>query len=381
MATNERTPTCFLSYSWDSPEHRSWVRHLAAELRSNGVDAILDVFHAPLGADLTHFMGRIAACDFVLVVCTPRFRAKSLQAPGAGGVGYEQAIITGQIFSGTAKPEKFIPILRSGSAAESLPDYLLNRHWADFRDDSRFAQNLELILGAIFAAPEYAMPPIGPRPTFATTLGDLPTFRVRYFEGFDLDDDDPVAGARYSTIWTIGADGPWHGSIRGGLYRLSNTTDTAAVRYGYVGLGKVAGGPLDDLSSTRASVDVGIGEQNIGPFTAAGLLFRFDRSRRFYTGLVLSRHASGNDRRSQLQLVRRDAQGLGLTPLGGPHGMDASKRVKLAITGRGETLDLSVDNEPFRSIPAPGDMRGDPGLLAIGTGDFEFDNFVIADVD
>jgi hypothetical protein len=27
------------------------------------------------------------------------------------------------------------------------------------------------------------------------------------------------------------------------------------------------------------------------------------------------------------------------------------------------------------------DMRGDPGLLAIGTGEFEFDNFAIADVE
>jgi hypothetical protein len=26
-------------------------------------------------------------------------------------------------------------------------------------------------------------------------------------------------------------------------------------------------------------------------------------------------------------------------------------------------------------------MRGDPGLLAIGTGEFEFDNFAIADVE
>lgn len=344
------------------------------------MDAILDAFHAPLGADLTHFMGRIAACDFVLVVCTPGFRTKSLQASGAGGIGYEQAIITGQIFTGAARPEKFIPIIRSGSAAESLPDYLLTRHWADFRDDSRFAQNLEQILRAIFAAPQYAIPPIGPRPTFAATPGDLPTFRVRYFEGFDLDDDDPVAGPRYSTIWTIGADGPWRGSIRGGVYRLSNTTDTAAVRYGYIGLSK-GDGPRDDLSNARASVEVAIGEQHIGPFTAAGLLFRFDRSRRFYTGLVLSCHASGGDSRSQLQLVRRDAQGLGLTPLGGPQGMDASKRFRLAIVGRGEFLDLSVDDQPFRSIPAPGDMRGDPGLLAIGTGEFEFDNFAIADVE
>jgi hypothetical protein len=195
-----------------------------------------------------------------------------------------------------------------------------------------------------------------------------------------LDDDDPVAAPRYNSIWTIGADGPWRGNIRGGMYRLTNTMDTSAVRYGYIGLGK-ADAPLDDLSNVRASVDVRIGGQHIGPFTGAGLLFRFDRLRRFYSGLVMSRYGSGGDNRGQLQLVRRDQQGLGLTPLGAPPGLDAAKAVRLAIAGRGELLELSVDDHVFRSIPAPGDMRGDPGLLAIGTGEFEFDNFVIADVE
>jgi hypothetical protein len=380
MAKSTRTPTCFLSYSWDSPEHRSWVRRLAAELRSNGVDAIVDAFHAPLGADLTQFMGRIAGSDFVLVVCTPAFRAKSLQSSGAGGIGYEQAIITGQIFTGAARPEKFIPILRSGSVSESLPDYLMNRHWADFRDDSQFAQNMEQLLRAIFAAPEHAIPPIGPRPAFAPAGEPLATFRVRYFEGFDLDDDDPIAAPRYNSVWTIGADGPWRGSIRGGVYRLSNLSDMEAVRYGYVGLGRNEG-PLDDLSDVRAAVDVQIGGEHIGPFTGAGLLFRFDRSRRHYTGVVLARSPGGSSNRGQLQLVRRDGKGFGLIPLGGPPALNASKRVRLAITGRGESLDISVDDQLFRSVAAPGDMRGDPGLLAIGTGEFEYDNFVIADVE
>ena len=116
--TATAAPTCFISYSWDSPGHCAWVAHLASQLRAHGVDAILDAFHAPLGSDLTTFMGRIATCDFVLLICTPAFRTKA-QASAAGGVGYEQAIITGQIFTGVRKPERFIPILRTGSPAFS----------------------------------------------------------------------------------------------------------------------------------------------------------------------------------------------------------------------------------------------------------------------
>jgi hypothetical protein len=31
-------PECFISYSWDSEAHKDWVRSLATELMSNGVN-------------------------------------------------------------------------------------------------------------------------------------------------------------------------------------------------------------------------------------------------------------------------------------------------------------------------------------------------------
>ena len=31
-------PTAFISYSWESDEHRDWVRGLATDLRARGVD-------------------------------------------------------------------------------------------------------------------------------------------------------------------------------------------------------------------------------------------------------------------------------------------------------------------------------------------------------
>ena len=42
-------PTCFLSYSWDSDEHREWVRALATRLREDGVEALLDQFQLAPG--------------------------------------------------------------------------------------------------------------------------------------------------------------------------------------------------------------------------------------------------------------------------------------------------------------------------------------------
>ena len=368
-------PTCFISYSWDSPEHRDWVAQLASKLRANGVDAALDAWHAPLGGDLAAFMGHLATCDFVLLICTPEFRAKSARGV-AGGVGYEQAIITGQIVTGSAKPEKFIPLLRSGSAAESLPDYLLSRHWADFRDDARFEESFASLLRALFASPRHAIPPIGPRPSFAQGSATV-SYQLRYFEAFDLDEDDPVASPRYAGIWTIGEDGPWRGGIREGVYRLANSSDPSAVRYGYVGLGDGVGA-LDDLTDARVSVDVRVGERDSCPFTSAGLMFRFDRERRLYTGLVLTRQVRGRESRGQLQLVTRNDRGFGLMPLGSPSRFDASRTVTLGIIGRGDVLSLFVNDEPFRSVPAPAGLRGDPGLLALGTGEFEFDNFTIA---
>ena len=60
---------------------------------------------------MTHFMeSEIEACDFVLVMCTPNYAKKSKSR--AGGVGYEQQIISGILASGIDR-RKFIPLVRA----------------------------------------------------------------------------------------------------------------------------------------------------------------------------------------------------------------------------------------------------------------------------
>lgn len=115
MPFDTSPPKVFVSYSWESDDHKEWVRALAERLTQNGVNVRLDQWHLVLGQSLTQFMEtEVHTCDFVLVVCTKDYYRKSLAR--TGGVGYEQQIITGNIVAGNPR-EHFIPIVRDGDFA------------------------------------------------------------------------------------------------------------------------------------------------------------------------------------------------------------------------------------------------------------------------
>jgi len=124
-------PTAFISYSWESPEHKTWVKNLAARLRSDGIETILDQWNLKLGDQLTEFMERsIRENDYVLVICTPKYKIKSDNR--TGGVGYEGDIITSEIFS-YRNNKKFIPIHREGEWKEAAPISFLGKYYVDFK--------------------------------------------------------------------------------------------------------------------------------------------------------------------------------------------------------------------------------------------------------
>jgi hypothetical protein len=61
----------FISYSWDSAEHKKWAHALATQLRTDGIDAIIDQTHLQLGARSPEFMERsVRESASVLVICT-----------------------------------------------------------------------------------------------------------------------------------------------------------------------------------------------------------------------------------------------------------------------------------------------------------------------
>lgn len=159
-------PRCFISYGWESNEHKDWVRTLAEELMRNGVETFLDQWDIQLGSDIPEYMETcVRKSDFVILVCTPVFAAKA--NTGKGGVGYEKHIVTGEIYWGTGSPSKFIPLLRKGNQQQSLPSYLKSKNYIDFRNDNEFDSKLEELLRHMYKSPKYTRPPLGRQPSFA----------------------------------------------------------------------------------------------------------------------------------------------------------------------------------------------------------------------
>ncbi|WP_371919426.1 toll/interleukin-1 receptor domain-containing protein [Pseudomonas sp. URIL14HWK12:I12] len=156
-----RPPKVFVSYSWDSPEHRQWVAHLAATLRSNGIDAILDQWHVRGGEDLAAFMDRsLREADRVLVICTEGYYQRAVARQG--GVGYEHTMVTGELMRDVGS-NKFIPIVRQSGYQTQVPPELSGRLRYDLAPGPNYAAQLETLIRDLHNVPT-PIPPLGLNP-------------------------------------------------------------------------------------------------------------------------------------------------------------------------------------------------------------------------
>ena len=156
-----RPPKVFISYSWDNQNHEEWVLKLAATLRENGVDVILDKWELNRpGQLLPNFMERsIAESQRVICVMTPNYKKKTDQL--TGGVGFEYSIITAELFS-NIDTTKFIPLIRAGEDHDAIPVALRGRKYVDMRG----SESTEELLRDIYKEPKYEKPPLGEKPAF-----------------------------------------------------------------------------------------------------------------------------------------------------------------------------------------------------------------------
>jgi hypothetical protein len=170
--TNSKVPRAFVSYAWEDDEHKDWVRRLAARLRCDGVDVLLDRWEAVPGDQLPQFMERaVRDADYVLIVCTPRYKQKS--DGRVGGVGYEGDIMTGEALV-NRDPRKFIPILRKGSWKEAAPSWLVGKYYVDLRGDPYSVEHYQDLL-TTFHGQRAQAPPLGPAPQWSIAGGQPAT--------------------------------------------------------------------------------------------------------------------------------------------------------------------------------------------------------------
>lgn len=152
------TPSAFISYSWDDEAHREWVRTLAARLRADGIDVTLDRWGAVPGDQLPAFMEQaIRKNQFVIIICTPRYKSRS--DAREGGVGYEGDIMTAEVMT-QQNDRKFIPVLRSGTWLQASPSWLTGKYHINLSNNPYNERDYEDLIRTLLGIRETA-PPIG----------------------------------------------------------------------------------------------------------------------------------------------------------------------------------------------------------------------------
>lgn len=155
-------PTVFVSYSHDNEQHEAWVLKLATDLRSHGVNAILDQWDLRLGSDLRFFMeGGLSSAHLVLCICTENYVQRINS--GLGGAGYEGMIMSQSLLS-NANSEFVIAIVRNNSSTQKVPLAFGSKLYIDFSDDSNYVAKYWELLERIYGEDSKKKPPLGPNP-------------------------------------------------------------------------------------------------------------------------------------------------------------------------------------------------------------------------
>lgn len=117
------TADLFISYAWTTPEHREWVRLLAAHMKAIGYDVLVDA-DLDYGDGLSGFMRRATDCRHVLLVVDENYVYRADNLPDSG-VGIEN-----RWFSGVhdKKPATWLSVLLKDNPDFRLPAWLIGHN-------------------------------------------------------------------------------------------------------------------------------------------------------------------------------------------------------------------------------------------------------------
>jgi len=122
-----QVPKIFISYSWDSEQHKQNVLAFAQQLMSQGIDVALDQFESfPAQGWANWMLDQIEQCDYVLIVCTEIYnRRVRRKEDGRGkGVTWEGTIMTDVLYDDFHQNTRFIPIVFSTEDMPHVPRFL-----------------------------------------------------------------------------------------------------------------------------------------------------------------------------------------------------------------------------------------------------------------
>lgn len=199
----------------------------------------------------------------------------------------------------------------------------------------------------------------------ATTPGaaiDLRHFSWKDQQPFFLETFD--ASKPTNAVFQHYDEAQWQARLAEGIFQLKNTVSADAVKYHYFSVND------HEMSLLPVAVEVKVEPRHTHPQPAAGLIFCFDRdSRRYYAFCV------GNDR--SYYVWRKDDKAY--TPLfsGRNSLLQPDAYNKTAIIRDGASIYLFINDEHIKTVQDSQLTNGDTGIVAMGMGNFYFDNLAV----
>ncbi|MGH0545592.1 toll/interleukin-1 receptor domain-containing protein [Bacillus cereus] len=149
----------FVSYSWDSEEHKQWVLELVRKLRSEGYDANFDRgITSTSTVNLNQMMvEHMRDDDYIIIVLTEKYTVK---ADGfAGGVGFETLLSLPIIQQNL---DKLIILTRQPAVLQKvIPFHLQGINYIDFSNLAEFDDKFEELIYRLQKVPMFDLGPIG----------------------------------------------------------------------------------------------------------------------------------------------------------------------------------------------------------------------------
>lgn len=135
----------FISYSWDSEDHREWVQKFATDLDCYAeLDVLCDIFDLDELSDKNFYMEKMMKSNFVFVVATKKYKAKADSRDG--GVGIETYLTTARHWDELSKNNGKSSIIMLKREEDSVPEYLKGKIFIDFSDDRAYQKSFGRVI-------------------------------------------------------------------------------------------------------------------------------------------------------------------------------------------------------------------------------------------
>lgn len=154
-------PKIFVSYSQDNKNLKNWALKLSTDLRTHGVDVILDQWDLRLGQDLRFFMEQgLSSSQKILCICSSNYTKKVNE--GVNGAGFEGMIMTRSLLE-NCNQDYIIPIIRDNPNGK-IPRVFGSKYYIDFSNDANYYDKYRQLLENIYEQDKSRKPRLGHSP-------------------------------------------------------------------------------------------------------------------------------------------------------------------------------------------------------------------------